>query len=166
MSLPSIPDIDPKITLDRCDVINLLLSSIAMQEMGLSNLLTAEGEKLITFLQQCPCPFQDYLRINESINRTLRTVVNSQILLQFKLEDVITLNEQSNCDPKPCDPHCKCKCKCKHDGHKECKCDCKCKHCHPPVDFYNDSLCYCPNKHKKDCQCSKCKEDKNQDNEK
>jgi len=36
MSLPNIPNITPEITLDGCESINLLLSSIALEEIGLS----------------------------------------------------------------------------------------------------------------------------------
>ncbi|MGR6008320.1 hypothetical protein ACT7CZ_05390 [Bacillus cereus] len=46
MSLPNIPDIEPHITLTREEVINLLLSSIAMEEIGLSHLINAEAEKI------------------------------------------------------------------------------------------------------------------------
>lgn len=49
MSLPNIPNITPKISLERCDTINLLLSSIALEEIGLSHILNAEGEKLQYF---------------------------------------------------------------------------------------------------------------------
>lgn len=51
MSLPTIPDITPEITLDRCKTINLLLSSIAMEEIGLSHILNAEAEKLQMFIK-------------------------------------------------------------------------------------------------------------------
>ena len=44
MSLPSFPRVDPPI--DREDAVNQILSSIAMEELGLSHILTAEGEKL------------------------------------------------------------------------------------------------------------------------
>ncbi|UTW69086.1 hypothetical protein KHA80_18360 [Anaerobacillus sp. HL2] len=46
MSLPNIPNIKPDIDLDRDDVINLLIASIALEEIGLSHILNAEGEKL------------------------------------------------------------------------------------------------------------------------
>ena len=46
MSMPSIPDITPKIELDREESLNLLLASIAMEEMGLAHILNTEGEKL------------------------------------------------------------------------------------------------------------------------
>lgn len=99
MSLPTIPNITPIINLDRCDTINLLLSSIAMEEIGLSNILNAEGEKLQSFLNTQPNTLNEYLEVNDSIIKMLRTVVKSQILLQFKLEDVIELNDKSNCNP-------------------------------------------------------------------
>ncbi len=44
MSLPSFPAVDPPI--QREDAVNQILSSIAMEELGLSHILNAEGEKL------------------------------------------------------------------------------------------------------------------------
>ena len=44
MSLPSFPTADPPI--QREDAVNQILSSIAMEELGLSHILNAEGEKL------------------------------------------------------------------------------------------------------------------------
>ena len=44
MSLPSFPNIDPPIK--REDAVNQILSSIAMEELGMSHILNAEGEKL------------------------------------------------------------------------------------------------------------------------
>lgn len=75
MSLPTIPNITPIINLDRCDTINLLLSSIAMEEIGLSNILNAEGEKLQSFLNTQPNTLNEYLEVNDSIIKMLRTVV-------------------------------------------------------------------------------------------
>lgn len=130
MSLPTIPNITPIINLDRCDTINLLLSSIAMEEIGLSNILNAEGEKLQSFLNTQPNTLNEYLKVNDSIIKMLRTVVKSQILLQFKLEDVIELNDKSNCNPAP-KPDVPCKgctnlCPGKDCPHKCSKCG-KCK---------------------------------------
>lgn len=39
--------------------------------------------------------------MNESVNQMLKTVVTSQILLQFRLEEVVSLNKTSQCDGKP-----------------------------------------------------------------
>lgn len=49
VSLPNIPDIKPKISLERCKTIELLLSAIALEEISLSHLLNAEAEKLQYF---------------------------------------------------------------------------------------------------------------------
>ncbi|WP_340024819.1 hypothetical protein MHI24_06755 [Paenibacillus sp. FSL K6-1096] len=46
MSNPNIPNISPTVTLTRDDVINLLLSSIAMEELALAHIINAEGEKI------------------------------------------------------------------------------------------------------------------------
>lgn len=123
MSLPTIPNITPKISLNRCETINMLLSSIALEEIGLSHILNAEGEKLQCFLETDPCELNDYLKINDSINKTLRTIVKSQILLQFKLEDIISLSEDSCCN------HC-------GDHKKEKSCDCCEEHTHKKEELF------------------------------
>ena len=46
LSNPNIPTISPTISLTRDDVINLLLSSIAMEELALAHIINAEGEKI------------------------------------------------------------------------------------------------------------------------
>ncbi|TCP60184.1 hypothetical protein [Baia soyae] len=46
MSQDNIPNITPNITITRDDSINLLLASIALEELSLSHILYAEGEKL------------------------------------------------------------------------------------------------------------------------
>ena len=54
MSLPSFPVTDPPI--QRNDAVNQILSSIAMEELGLSHILNAEGEKLQYILGTLPVP--------------------------------------------------------------------------------------------------------------
>lgn len=46
LSQANIPNITPTITLTRDDAISLLLYSIAMEELGISRIINAEGEKL------------------------------------------------------------------------------------------------------------------------
>jgi len=96
MSLPNIPDIAPKIELKRNEVINLLLASIAMEEIGLSHILNAEGEKIQAALAE-KASVEELLKINSSVERTLRNVLKNQMLLQFKLEDVLALECSDVC---------------------------------------------------------------------
>lgn len=123
MSLPHIPNITPLISLDHCDTINLLLSSIALEEIGLSHILNAEGEKLQFFLKKNPCHLDDLLIMNNSVNKTLKSIVKSQMMLLLKLEDVVNLAEQSSCYKHA--SHCKCR----KGLHCKLKESCKLKHC-------------------------------------
>lgn len=118
MSLPNIPNITPDVTLTRCETLNLLLSSVAMEEIGLSHILQAEAEKIQMYLDAFDDPpFRELLVLNRSTERLLRTIMKSQLLLQTKLEDIIYLQDSEICmDPNdpddpcddpddPCDPH-------------------------------------------------------------
>ncbi|KIL47070.1 hypothetical protein [Jeotgalibacillus campisalis] len=147
MSMPNIPNITPQISLNRCDTINLLLSSIALEEIGLSHILNAEGEKLQHFLKLCPKHPNDYLEMNKSINKMLRTVVKSQLLLELKLEDVLELDDKEDCSKK----HCK---DCDKERKPGCRDDYK-----KPMAYTNCKYCgkeHCEEKCKKACQdCGK-----------
>jgi hypothetical protein len=98
MSFPNIPDVKPKIDLKRDDVINLLLSSIAFEELGLAHILNAEGEKLQKGIEKA-CSIKDLLEINDSVEKVLRTVIKKEMLLQFKLEDVLKIPNE-HCSEK------------------------------------------------------------------
>ena len=125
MSLPNIPNITPDISLTQCEAINLLFSSIAMEEIGLSHILNAEGEKLQQFLKTDPQELNDYLEINKSVNALLRTIVKSQMMLHFKLEDTILLAQEA-CGGKCPAPHppnpCRTKTKCKTCYNRKMEC--------------------------------------------
>ncbi|MDP4085160.1 MAG: hypothetical protein Q8934_11180 [Bacillota bacterium] len=90
MSMPEIPNITPEINLKREEVINLLLASIAMEEIGLSHIINAEGEKLQKAIQHAEC-FEDLLEANNSVERMLKTIIKKEMLLQFKLEDILEI---------------------------------------------------------------------------
>ncbi|MBB5173631.1 hypothetical protein [Texcoconibacillus texcoconensis] len=93
MSLPNIPDISPNIDLTREEVINLLLTSIAMEEIGLSHIINAEGEKLQAGLCKAET-IEDLLDMNKSTEKMLQSTIKKEMLLQYKLENVIEmLNE-------------------------------------------------------------------------
>ncbi|UHA72719.1 hypothetical protein [Paenibacillus sp. 481] len=96
MSMPNIPDIKPEIVLNRPEVINLLLTSIALEEIGMSHIINAEGEKIQAILKNSCVSLDDALKINNSVEKMLRNIIKHQMLLQFKLEDVISLEERDD----------------------------------------------------------------------
>lgn len=102
MSFPKFPDIKPDIDLTYEQSINLIISSIALEEMSLSKLIDAEtckilhvlDKKILCCVDTCCCccckePCQrDIVEINESVDRTIKDIIKLQMLLQFKLETV------------------------------------------------------------------------------
>ena len=104
MSFPNIPDVDANIDITIDQSVNLLLASIAFEELGLAHIINAEAEKiqyvLGTIVGQTPLPtpptVDDLLKINHSVEQTMRSVIKNQMLLQFKLEDTITITTTSS----------------------------------------------------------------------
>ena len=101
MSFPNIPDINPYINIKFEDAINLLLTSIAMEEVSLSKLMDAETKKILCVMDNCnchdckhnDCNHKDYLihdviEINKSVDNTIKNMIKLQMLLQFKLENI------------------------------------------------------------------------------
>ncbi|WHX30086.1 hypothetical protein QNK09_24010 [Brevibacillus agri] len=95
MSLPNVPDITPRITLTREEVFHLLLTSVAMEEISLSHIMNAEGEKIQRLLQKEDICLEDMLRVNRSVERTLRNIISKQILLQFKLDNILEMERKT-----------------------------------------------------------------------
>ncbi|WP_276569954.1 DUF4573 domain-containing protein [Bacillus thuringiensis] len=98
MSQPNLPDINPNITLTREEAINLLLSSIAMQELGLAHIINAEGEKLQYALGTLtnnnlatPPTFDQLIQLNKSVQSTLKSASETEMLLKGKLESVMEM---------------------------------------------------------------------------
>ncbi|MDA8442987.1 MAG: hypothetical protein M0Z55_11510 [Peptococcaceae bacterium] len=99
MSFPTIPNINAEINITVEEAVNLLLASIAFEELGLAHIINAEAEKiqfvLGTLPNQCttaPTTIEDLMKIDVSVIQTLREVIKQQMLLQFKLEDVISIS--------------------------------------------------------------------------
>lgn len=100
MSFPNIPDVNASINITIEDSINLLLASIALEELGLAHIINAEAEKIQYVLgtlegqtpPDTPPAIDELLEINRSVERTLRNVLKNQMLLQFKLEDVLSVS--------------------------------------------------------------------------
>lgn len=88
MSQPNYPHIDPPLTRDGS--INEVISSIAAEELSLSHILNAEGEKLQFVLGTLPglsggADIEDVLDVNQSVRRTLDEITQQQLLLGAKL---------------------------------------------------------------------------------
>ena len=99
MSLPKIPDMNPNVTVDKNDAINLLLFSIGMEEIGLSHIINSEGEKIQYVLgtlvdgdgnpiaPPAGVTINNVLDINKSVSNSLKDVLRNQLMLELKLED-------------------------------------------------------------------------------
>ncbi|MFD4519164.1 hypothetical protein ACFWO6_14560 [Paenibacillus glucanolyticus] len=87
--------VTPDLLLTRDQAINLLLTSIAMEELGLSHIINAEGEKLqyvlgtIPGLTGPPATVNDVLNVNESVRQTIQELTKKQWLLLNKLDSVL-----------------------------------------------------------------------------
>lgn len=157
MSMPNIPDINPDICLCFEDVINLLLSSVALQEIALSNVINAESEKLQTVLkmkEKC-YSVKELICLNESIEKVLCEVGAIETLLITKLKHINNIYNKK-------DKNCECQ------NSNECPDDCKKEMnydfnniCNKYIEEFNSKYDEC------DCECdTKYKEnDKMQNHE-
>ncbi len=104
MSMPSFPPNGANMT--REEALTMIIASIAMEELALSHILNAEGEKLQYILGTLPGPKpcaspDEVLSINKSVTALLESVTQNQMLLKNKLERVLEV-----C-PHLCPPPCK-----------------------------------------------------------
>ncbi len=106
MSMPSFPPNGADMT--REEALTMIIASIAMEELALSHILNAEGEKLQYILgtlpgtKPCAGP-QEVLEVNRSIKTLLEAVTQNQILLKSKLERVLEACPPPD-RPCPCPP--------------------------------------------------------------
>ncbi len=100
MSQANIPNITPTITVTRDDAINLLLTSIAIEELSLGHIIHAEAEKLQYAIGTLPgltvpASVSDLLLVNASLRQTLQDVAKKEILLQSKLDNILSVPSSS-----------------------------------------------------------------------
>jgi len=98
MSLPRFPD-----TPDDCGLetsVCQILTSIAMEEIGLSHIINAEGEKLQYILGTLkesapviPATVEQVIEVNESVKEMLQQVGFSQMFLSQKMSDALKAYE-------------------------------------------------------------------------
>ena len=111
MSMPSFPPNGADLT--REEALTMIIASIAMEELALSHIINAEGEKLQYILgtlpgtKPCACP-QDVLAVNKSVASLLDVVAQNQMLLKNKLEKVLEVCPAPvpPCGPYPPGPPC------------------------------------------------------------
>ena len=90
MSLPTFPTISPPMTPD--ESLSMILASIAMEELGLSHIISAEGEKIQYILgkleggPEAPPSFEEILAVNKSVKCVLDSIAQNQIILKGKME--------------------------------------------------------------------------------
>ena len=93
MPLPEFPPVTSPMTLE--DSLNKILASIAMEELGLSHIIKAEGEKLqyvLGTLNKDPGEkpsVAEILAVNKSVKSLLDSVMNNQVILKSKMECAI-----------------------------------------------------------------------------
>ena len=114
MSMPSFPPNGADMT--REEALTMIIASIAMEELALSHILNAEGEKLQYILGTLPGTFpcaspQDVLAVNKSVTSLVEAVTQNQMLLKNKLDQVLEFCPHPSpapppCKPEPCPPPC------------------------------------------------------------
>ena len=77
---------------DRRKAINKIISSIAVEELALANVIFAEGYK-VKVTAKLGAGIKDMIRINKSITKTLSTILNLQFLLNQKLTKALSSKE-------------------------------------------------------------------------
>lgn len=131
MSMPSFPPCGADMTKD--EALTMIIASIAMEELALSHIVNAEGEKLQYVLGTLPgsckpcASTQEILAVNQSAAALLDTVMQSQMLLKGKLEKALEAGgrkpaPEPPCPPDhPCEPPCPPGCLCEpHCGGSPC----------------------------------------------
>ncbi len=96
MSMPNIPSINPSIDVTRDDAVNIILSSIGMEELSLAHVVNAEAEKIQFALGTLEtsteaASLEDIMKVNDSAKKMLRDVIKNQMLIGMKMEDTVDL---------------------------------------------------------------------------
>ncbi|WDC83724.1 hypothetical protein PL321_14355 [Caloramator sp. mosi_1] len=65
-----------------------LIESIALQEAGLAHIINAEGEKIQKVLELNNVKTEDIIEVNKSVSKVLSRVIELEVVLESKLEDI------------------------------------------------------------------------------
>ncbi|TBL75293.1 hypothetical protein [Paenibacillus thalictri] len=88
MSMPVIPPMSPPPHIPLSDAISLILVSIALEEIGLSHIINAEGEKIQRAIQLSE-NIPQLILVNNSVSQTLRTIIKKEVLLELKMVEAL-----------------------------------------------------------------------------
>lgn len=90
MTMPNFPEIPELPDIDVCESLGLVIESVALEELALAHLINAEAEKVqkVADPQNCASPYE-MVKVNSSVSKTLVNIIKLQMLLQFKLENVL-----------------------------------------------------------------------------
>ncbi len=69
----------------RCQAISDIITSVALEQTGLSHILNAEGEKIQKILATAESAEQ-MLAVNESVNTMVNSIARLELVLHNKLE--------------------------------------------------------------------------------
>ncbi len=86
MSMPVITMSNNPVTM--CQAVTDLIESIALEEVALSHILNAEGEKIQAALAMEDMDMCKLLEINDSVTAMVQAVANLELVLKDKLEFV------------------------------------------------------------------------------
>lgn len=92
MSTFNFPSIDQDITREKA--LDMVLASIAMEDLGLSHIIMAEGEKIAYMLKRMEkekdfSKVEDLIAINKSVESMLKVLQDNQATLKTKMQGVL-----------------------------------------------------------------------------
>lgn len=97
MSMPSIPNLNPEINIDREGALNIIFASIGLEELSLAHIVNAEAEKIQFALGTLgtaagAASMEQIMETNKLAGSVLRDVIKNQMLLGMKMEDSVELS--------------------------------------------------------------------------
>ena len=108
VSMPEFPKPIPDLTQEQA--LTMILSSIALEEVALSHIINAEGEKIQYVLTAastngCLADLKDIAAVNKSVTGLLEIVLQNQMILKNKMDRVLEYLPKPPCPPEPpCPP--------------------------------------------------------------
>lgn len=85
-----------KIIIDRQKIIDITLASIALEQDGMAKIIKAEGDKLKQMMNRTNYNLspQEFIAINESVQKTLKEVSKKEMLLDDRMQNMLELIEK------------------------------------------------------------------------